>query len=241
MQRHDLVYLQPHESYDFMNTSLPLSVIKAVGNMIESQQPFTACRQDIDDIIKVATSYIEEGRKYRLALKLPMTPEVIVPPLALEALIPQLPKAIQKYTQKFVDRCTDLSCDVHVYGSFANQYFTGLPFVRPTSDLDILIITHNNNVSQILLEIEAFNQIAESAVGLKVDGEIRLQGCNDISFNELIYAVMFDIPTVLVKTLYDIKLYKIDVLLGWNTDEREHFIRSNKKTFVAPTGSLAAD
>ena len=241
MQRHDLVYLQPHELYDFMSTSLPLSVTMAVGKMIEFQQPFTACRQDVDDIIKVATSYIEGGRKYRLALKLFMTPEVIVPPLALEALIPQLPKAIQKHTQDFIDRCSNLGCDIHVYGSFANQYFTGLPFVRPSSDLDILIITHNNNISQILLEIEAFNQIAKSIIGLKVDGEIRLQGGNDISFNELIYAIMFDIPTVLVKTLCDIKLHKIDVLLGWNTDERERFIRSNKKTFVAPTGSLAAD
>ncbi len=241
MQRHDLVYLQPHESYGFMSTSLPLSVTMAVGKMIESQQPFTACRQDIDNIIKVATSYIEDGRKYRLALKLSKMPEVIVPPLALEILIPQLPKTIQKNTQDFIDRCSNLGCDIHVYGSFANQYFTGLPFVRPTSDLDILIIARNNNTSQILLEVEDFNQIAKSAVGLTVDGEIRLQGGNDISFNELIYAIMFDIPTVLVKTLCDIKLHEIDVLLGWNTDEREHFIRSNKRTFVAPTGSLAAD
>lgn len=241
MQRHDLVYLQPHESYDFISASLPLSVTMAVGKMIESQQPFITCRQDIDNVIKVATSYIEDGRKYRLALKLSRIPEVIVPPLALDALIPQLPKAIQKYTQKFIDNCSNLGCDVHVYGSFANQYFTDLPFVRPTSDLDILIVAHNNNISQILLEVEAFNQIAESAVGLKVDGEIRLQGGNDISFNELIHAIMFDIPTVLVKTICDIKLHKIDVLLGWNTDEFEQFIRSNRKTFIVHTGSLAAD
>lgn len=241
MQRHDLVYLQPHESYDFMSTSLPLSVTMAIDKMIESQQPFTICRQDIDNVIKVATSYMEDGRKYRLAFKLSKMPEVIGPPLELEVLIPQLPKAIQKHTQKFIDRCSNLGCDVHVYGSFANQYFTDLPYVRPTSDLDILIIAHNNNISQILLEVEVFNQTAESAVGLKVDGEIRLQGCNDISFNELIYAIMFDIPTVLVKTICDIKLHKIDVLLGWNTDEFEQFIRSNKKTFINSTSNLASN
>ncbi|WP_350656166.1 malonate decarboxylase holo-[acyl-carrier-protein] synthase [Psychrobacter sp. S1-30-MNA-CIBAN-0213] len=241
MQRHDLVYLQPHESYGFMNASLPLSVTTAVGKMIESQQPLTACRQDINSVIKVATSYIEDGRKYRLALNLSKTPEVITSPLALEALISQLPQAIREHTQKFIERCSHLGCDVRVYGSFANQYFTGLPFVKPTSDLDILIVAHSNNISQILLEMEAFNLLAKSAVGLKIDGEIRLHGCNDISFNELIYAIMFDIPTVLVKTLCDIKLQKIDVLLGWNTDEFEHFIRSNKQTFIAHTGSLAAD
>lgn len=241
MQRHDLVYLQPHESYDFINASLPLSVTMAVGKMIESQQPLTACRQDIDNVTKVATSYIENNRKYRLALKLSKTPEVITSPLALEALIPQLPKAIQKHTQKFIDRCSSLDCDVHVYGSFANQYFTGLHFIKPTSDLDILIVAHNENIAQVLLEVEAFNRFTTSAEGLKIDGEIRLHGCKDISFNELIYAIMFDVPTVLVKTLRDIELQKIDVLLGWNTDEFEHFIRSNKQTFIAHTGSLAAD
>ena len=228
MQRHDLVYLQPHESYDFINASLPLSVTMAVGKMIESQQPLTACRQDIDNVTKVATSYIENNCKYRLALKLSKTPEVITSPLALEALIPQLPKAIQKQTQKFIDRCSSLDCDVHVYGSFANQYFTGLHFIKPTSDLDILIVAHNENIAQVLLAVEAFNRFTTSAEGLKIDGEIRLHGCNDISFNELIYAIMFDVPTVLVKTLRDIELQKIDVLLGWNTDEFEHFIRSNK-------------
>ena len=241
MQRHDLVYLQPYESYDFMNASLPLSVTMAVGKMIESQQPLTACRQDIANVIKVATSYIEDGRKYRLALTLSKTPEIIKPPLALEVLVPQLPKAIREHAQKFIERCSYLDCDVHVYGSFANQYFTDLPFVKPTSDLDVLIVAHSNNISQILLEVEALNLFAKSTVGLKIDGEIRLHGCNDISFNELIYAIMFDIPTVLVKTLCDIKLQKIDVLLGWNTDEFEHFIRSNKQAFIAHTGSLAAD
>ena len=228
MQRHDLVYLQPHESYDFMSTSLPLSVTMAVGKMIESQQPFTVCRQDIKNTIKVATSYIENNRKYRFALKLSKAPKVITPPLELEILIPQLPKQIQKQTQQFIDHCSTLGCAVHVYGSFANQYFTGLPFVRPTSDLDILIVTQRNNISQVLLAVESFKRSTNSTISLKVDGEVRLHGCNDISFNELIYAIMFDIPTVLVKTLHDIELQNIDVLLGWNTDEFEHFIRSNK-------------
>ena len=241
MKRHDLVYLQPHESYDFMSASLPLSVTMAVGQMIKSQQPLTACRQDIDNVIKVATSYIEEGRKYRLALTLPKTPKMIMLPLALETLIPQLPTVIQTQTQAFIECCSKLDCDVHVYGSFANQYFTGLPFVRPTSDLDILIIAHNDNISQTLLEVNTFSQLANSVAGLKIDGEIRLHGCNDVSFNELIYAIMFDIPTVLVKTLCDIKLQKIDVLLGWNTDEFEHFIRTHKQAFIADTGSLATD
>lgn len=227
MQRHDLVYLQARESYSFLNASLPASVTLAVDDMICSQQPLTVCRQDMNNVTKVATSYIEDDRKYRLAITLPKLPQVVTTPLALVTLIPQLPTAIQQHAQKFIDCCIRLECEVYAYGSFANQYFTGLSFVRPTSDLDLLIVTNNNNIAPILLEIAAFNRLASAVVDLKVDGEIRLQGGSDISFNELTYAIMFDIPTVLVKTLDDIKLQNIDVLLGWNTDDYEHFVKSN--------------
>lgn len=243
MQRHDLVYLQAHESYSFLNASLPASVTLAVDDMIYSQQPLTVCRQDMDNVTKVATSYIEDGRKYRLALTLPKLPQVVTTPLALTALIPQLPTAIQQHAQKFINCCTRLECEVYAYGSFANQYFTGLSFVRPTSDLDLLIVANNNNIAPILLEIAAFNRLANAVADLKIDGEIRLQGGSDISFNELTYAIMFDIPTVLVKTLDDIKLQNIDVLLGWNTDDYEHFVKSNTASAsIAATlaGHLAA-
>jgi phosphoribosyl-dephospho-CoA transferase len=240
MQRHDLVYLQPHESYDFMNVSLPSSVTLAVDKMIQLQQPLTVCRQDIDSITKVATSYIEDGRKYRLAITLPKLPQVITAPLELAALIPQLPKAIQQPTAHFIERCTRLECTVHAYGSFANQYFTGLSFVKPTSDLDLLIVANSDHIAPILLELATFNRLASEVAGLKIDGEVRLHGGNDISFSELTCAIMFDIPTVLVKTLDNIQLQNIDVLLGWNTDDYEHFIRSNAPAATVSAGHLAA-
>lgn len=240
MQRHDLVYLQAYESYNFMNNSLPASVTLAVETMIASQQPLTVCRQDMPNVTKVATSYIEDGCKYRLALTLPNPPQVITAPLALAYLIPQLPKDIQQHTQHFIERCTRLGCKVHVYGSFANQYFTGLSFVKPTSDLDLLIVANSDHIAPILLELAAFSRLASTLADLKIDGEIRLHGCDDISFNELTCAIMFDIPTVLVKTLDDIKLQNIDVLLGWNTDDYEHFIRANTNTATLPASDLAA-
>lgn len=240
MQRHDLVYLQAHESYDFMNLSLPASVTLAVETMIASQQPLTVCRQDMANVTKVATSYIEDDCKYRLALTLPNPPQIVTAPLALAILVPQLPTAVQQPTQHFIERCTRLGCTVHVYGSFANQYFTGLSFVKPTSDLDLLIVANSDHIAPILLEIAAFTRLASTRANLKIDGEIRLHGCDDVSFNELTCAIMFDISTVLVKTLDDIKLQNIDVLLGWNTDDYEHFIRANTNTATVPASDLAA-
>lgn len=233
MHRHDLVYLQPKEAFTLLNASVPLSVIQAVDHMIESKQPFTVCRQSTPHLSKVATSHIEDHCKYRLALDLSAPPQVITLPLALETLIPSLPSAIQKQTQSFIHQCHDLKAAVYAYGSFANQYFTNLPFVTPTSDLDILVVIHDmDRLTEILVAIDAFKQFALSEANLRVDGEVRLNGHEDVSFNELIHALLSDIPTVVVKTLYTVELQPIDVLLGWNTDECERFINACKQSII---------
>lgn len=233
MHRHDLVYLQPTDAFTLLNASVPLSVIQAVDDMIDANQPFTVCRQSTPQLSKVATSHIENHCKYRLALELSEPPKVVTSPLALEKLIPSLPSTIQKQTQAFVTQCRDLRADVYAYGSFANQYFTRLPFVTPTSDLDILIVVHEmDKLSEILVAIEAFKQFAMTKVGLRLDGEVRLHGHKDVSFNELIHALISDIPTVVVKTLTDVELQTMDVLLGWKPYECERFIDARKRNLI---------
>lgn len=233
MHRHDLVYLQPTDAFTLLNASVPLSVIQAIDHMIEAKHPFTVCRQSTPQLSKVATSYVEDHCKYRLALDLSAPPQVITSPLALENLISSLPSVIQKKTQAFINQCHDLQANVYAYGSFANQYFTHLPFVTPTSDLDILVVIHDmDRLTEILVAINAFKQLAVSEVNLRVDGEVRLNGHEDVSFNELIHALLSGIPTVVVKTLYTAELQSIDVLLGWNTYECERFINACKRSLI---------
>lgn len=233
MHRHDLVYLQPTDAFTLLNASVPLSVVQAIDKMIDAKQPFTVCRQSTSYISKVATSHIENHCKYRLALELSAPPKVIISPLSLEKLIPSLPSTIQNQTQAFINQCRDLSADVYAYGSFANQYFTGLPFVTPTSDLDILIVVHEmEKVSEILVAIEAFKQFAMAKVGLRLDGEVRLHGHKDVSFNELIQALVSGIPNVVVKTLCDVELQTMDVLLEWKPYECERFIDARKRNLI---------
>ena len=233
MHRHDLVYLQPEEAFTLLNASVPLSVIQAIDHMIEAMQPFTVCRQSTAHVSKVATSHIENHCKYRLALELSAPPQVTTLPLALKTVIPHLPKNLQEQTRSFVRQCQDLRADVYVYGSFANQYFTNLPFVTPTSDLDILITVHEmDRLADILIAIETFKQFALSVANLRIDGEVRLHGYEDVSFNEVIHALVSDIPTVVIKTLHEVKLQTIDILLGWNTDECERFIDARKRRLI---------
>lgn len=233
MHRHDLVYLQPTDTFTLLNASVPLSVVQAVADMIDAKQPFTVCRQSTSYISKVATSHIEDHCKYRLALELSAPPKVVTAPLAIKKLIPSLPSTIQNQTQAFINQCRDLSADIYAYGSFANQYFTGLPFVTPTSDLDVLIVVHKmDRLSEILVVIEVFKQFAMSETGLRLDGEVRLHEYKDVSFNELIHALVSDIPTVVVKTLCDVELQTMDVLLEWKPYECERFIDARKRSLI---------
>ena len=233
MHRHDLVYLQPEEAFTMLNASLPLVIIQAVESMIVAEQPFTVCRQSNQHLFKIATSHIENNCKYRLVLQLPTLPKVITLPLALETLISSLPNKIKQRTQYFIDQCHDLQAEVYVYGSFANQYFTNLPVVNAASDLDLLIVVNDmEGLAKLLVEIEAFKQFTESKIDLKIDGEVRLNAHDDVSFNELIYALTSDISTVIVKTVFEVTLQTIDVLLGWNTDEYEYFLRAYQRSLI---------
>ncbi len=233
MYRHDLVYLHPDEAFNIVNASLPSSVTQAIDKMIVAKQPFTICRQSTQYISKVATSYVENNRKYRLALLLSMAPKVVTRPLALCTLIPSLPEQIQQQTQDFIDHCIGFNTEVYAYGSFANQYLTNLAFVTPSSDLDILIVVNDmDRLIDILLEIQHFKNFAESKMSLRIDGEVRLNDYQDVSFNELIHAILFNISTVIVKTLYEVELQTIATLLGWNTDEYERFFRAYQRNFV---------
>ena len=95
------------------------------------------------------------------------------------------------------------------------------------SDLDILVVVNSMDVlTKILLEIRSFKKFAESKINLKIDGEVRLNTYQDVSFNELIYALVSDIPTVIVKTLYEVELKTIDVLLGWDANEYKYFLKA---------------
>jgi phosphoribosyl-dephospho-CoA transferase len=69
-------------------------------------------------------------------------------------------------------------------------------------------------------------------VGLRLDGEVRLHGHKDVSFNELIQALVSGIPNVVVKTLCDVELQTMDVLLGWKPYECERFIDARKRNLI---------
>lgn len=69
-----------------------------------------------------------------------------------------------------------------VYGAFAWQAITGLAYVLPTSDLDLLWRPHNLDQAQALFDLL---RTWEAASGRRADGELHLPGGAGVCWREL--------------------------------------------------------
>lgn len=213
MNRHDLIYLQASDSYRFLDTSLPLQVKQKIQEQISQNIPFTVCRQESEDYFKVAINIMLQQRKYRVALGLSATPTLSQRPLLLARILDRFSAEIQTMLQHFISAMQQLSCCVYVYGSYANQFFNPDIFVHAQSDLDLLIQPeHRHALDQIIAEIIKF----KAQLCIPIDGEIALEHKQNISFNELIFALHHQQEQIIVKGLRDIKLQSIADICGGN-------------------------
>lgn len=78
------------------------------------------------------------GAKVRIALRLPAAGVArSAPPLSLKAALATLPEPWRGQLSLFKE--ASLGLDFRVYGSAALQALTGLDYLRPTSDIDLLL------------------------------------------------------------------------------------------------------
>ena len=225
MDRHDLIYIHPQGALHFLDTALPESVQNKVKEMIAKHIPFTLCRQEYaDDLsleqqqqnLKVATSCMHNGRKYRVALQLASLPLWIHKPLPLAKMVSHFDPAVQVALTLFIEHLNELQCDVCVYGSFSNEYFTQAQYTHAQSDLDLLLIPHApEKLEQVLMKIQGL----QALTSFKIDGELQLPNAKNVAFNELIYALKHQQQQIVVKGFRQISLENITELLGWNTHE----------------------
>lgn len=225
MDRHDLIYIHPEGAFDFLDRTLPEEVQHKVKEMIIKQIPFTLCRQDFAaDLsaaqqrlnLKVATSCMHNGQKYRVALQLSSAPLQIDKPLPLNKILNQFDPVVDAALTLFIQQLSALQCDAYVYGSFSNQYFTQVQYIHAQSDLDLLLIPRTiHNLENILMQIQKL----QVCTPFKIDGELQLSHAKNISFNELIYALKNQQQQIVVKGFRYISLEKINELLGWNVHE----------------------
>jgi phosphoribosyl-dephospho-CoA transferase len=99
--------------------------------------------------------------------------------------------------------------DLRVYGSIAMEALTNLPYVRPTSDIDLLYLPASQRQLEAVLAV-----LAHHAETLPLDGEIVFPGGQAVAWKEWLQA-RATAAKVLVKQLQRVSLENTELL--WET------------------------
>ena len=215
MDRHDLAFLRDSATLHFLDVSLPETVKQKVYQLLNQHIPMTVCRQEDVDVgqVKLAINCLVEGYKYRVACLVEKHEiEQITRPLSLQALLEADSQLLQpKVWSDFADNLEQLGCKVYVYGSYAYQSLTQEAYVRPTSDLDLLLYPqHQHDVPEILQII----QQVQAQSSIRLDGEIQIHPDWHVSFNELIAVFPEMKQQVIVKGIQRVEMLRLGQLFG---------------------------
>lgn len=98
------------------------------------------------------------------------------------------------------------ACDLRLFGSLAMQAVTGLPYVRPTSDIDLVLRPASQRQLDSVLAL-----LAHHAEALPLDGEIVFPGGRAVAWKEWLHA-RTNGAKVLVKQLDRVSLQNTALL-----------------------------
>jgi phosphoribosyl-dephospho-CoA transferase len=104
---------------------------------------------------------------------------------------------------------TNLCAPVEVYGSYGWQFLTGLSYVRPTSDLDV--IAKVSDLSAALAVAEVFRK---ARLSCRLDGEVLFPDGRSIAWRELLQGAQGIVDRVLVKTREQVSLVQWSELVN---------------------------
>lgn len=133
------------------------------------------------------------------------------PPLRLAEVIPHAPAAWQAALPALDSAATDIGIELRVFGSFSWQSLSGLPYLTPQSDIDLL--WHPRSHRQLQQGI-ALLACWEQSSGLRADGEVLFGGSSAVSWREWWQLKSGDDQRVLVKRDHSAELVAASELLA---------------------------
>ncbi|MFC7286618.1 malonate decarboxylase holo-[acyl-carrier-protein] synthase [Herminiimonas glaciei] len=153
----------------------------------------------------------DSGRKVRIPLS--VHPDDIArheAPLACAHAASALPLAWQPAFADLLHELTAAQLECRVYGSVALQAITGLPYVKATSDIDVLFYPSTH--AQLQQGLHLLQQYVQS---LPLDGEIVFPSGHAVAWKEWAEAVKSpDKVKVLVKSMRTVNLMDVTDLLS---------------------------
>ena len=153
--------------------------------------------------------------KHRLTLIVaPTAIKTWCPALLLSDVLASAPSDWVLAIQALLEQSQSLNLKPRVYGSFALQALTGLSYVTPESDLDLIWKPHSRKQLESLFEVL---QNWENETGLRADGEVQLPDGSGVCWREL----ASESKQVLVKSTDSVSLQQREVALDAVDANRE--------------------
>lgn len=182
--RHHFVWLDPHCVAQIVGLDIAETALMA--DWLGAGHPAIVRRSEIqaDDCIALGIALPSRLGRRRIALQIP--PQAIVkqamPPRLTEALT-YAPAAWQDFLRGIAKDVAHLGADVHVYGSLGWQYLTGEIYLRPASDIDLLIVPRETCDGHSLLTAVATFAQHETP---RLDGEVIIGHDRAVAWRELL-------------------------------------------------------
>ncbi len=148
----------------------------------------------------------EEGKRRLALIVAPTAVNNWRPALHLRDVLVSAPTYWVLAIQVLLEQSQALNMEPRVYGSFAWQTLTGLSYVTPKSDLDLLWEPRNKKQLESLFEML---QSWEGETGFRADGEVQLPDGSAICWREL----ASQSKQVLVKTINNVTLQQRQISL----------------------------
>lgn len=189
-ERHDFVTLEAGWR-DHLAAPLPENAAQHIAAWQNAGRPFVIASRTHGDQDGTLRLGLAGPGKTRLGFA--VRAEAVTtrqPPPLLREIAPQLSAAWQSALAQIEAVAQAFDLEIRAFGSAAWQALTGLSYLTPISDLDLLITADPAKRDAGLAALAALE------TPMRLDGEIRLVGLGDIAWREWLSGA----PRVLVKT-----------------------------------------
>jgi len=214
--RHKLVWLSA-EGWLAARASAPVEHGAALQRWQDNDWPLVARRRDAGQASGESNRSLslglplppdpDSGVKVRIALQVPAaTVARATDPLPLKDVLPALPDAWRAAMTALIDESVGLH--LRVFGSTALQALTGLPYIGPASDIDLLFYPQTAQQLRAGLAL-----LARHSAALPLDGEIVFPRGEAVAWKEW-RAAQDSHARVLVKEIDTVRLVPPNLLLA---------------------------
>ncbi len=204
--RHDLLRLTPTGWSQLRVRQPALAAMAGIRLWAEQGHPVIVRRPqpgDLPALLPVAVALPPGHGRARLAFQVAASDVAIrEPPPTLLEVLPVIPEGWRTRAEAVLaeaDRCGVIP---RVFGSLMWQHVTGLAYLRPESDLDLVWpIARDQEAATLIGAVVAALSRLDRTTGPRLDGEILVEGVGAANWRELGRP---DVSQVLVKTGTDV-------------------------------------